>query len=325
MAYLITFPATMYQPLPPGTSLLSSQQPPPPVTAVMTTESFDALEGMYVCTSRFTSPPQPMIHLNPLPTTQLGLSAVYPTPCMSTVSLQYPLKNTKSLGPNSADSSISPTPGVLLKAPLASQGIDLSASSLTGGLPPGSAGPPAGITGIGGPAMGFSGLGETMGKLAAKPTCPKNSLKNTLSSFVNCIITHPNLTKILATCTNSEHFTFLTNAYSFFWLADTHGHTKESLAWITFTSSPSAHDINQFTRAHDQLDIVIGFVTGDLIWLDPIASKYTCINKGGVKSAGSATQVPLKCQKLKGLHKTTSVTQKALESLFLSIHGDIAQ
>ncbi|SYW84975.1 uncharacterized protein UBRO2_05669 [Ustilago bromivora] len=175
MAYPIAFPATTYWPLPPGTSLLSSQQPPPPVTAVMTTESFDAPEGI----------------------------------------LRYPFKNTKSLDPNSADLAISPAPGVLLEAPLASQGIIPPASSLTGGLPPGSAGPPAGITGISGPAMGFSGLGEMMGKLAAKPTCPKNSLKNTSSSFVNCIITHPNLTKILATHTNSEHFTFLTNTHSF--------------------------------------------------------------------------------------------------------------
>ncbi|SAM82237.1 uncharacterized protein UBRO_20651 [Ustilago bromivora] len=210
MAYPIAFPATTYWPLPPGTSLLSSQQPPPPVTAVMTTESFDAPEGI----------------------------------------LRYPFKNTKSLDPNSADLAISPAPGVLLEAPLASQGIIPPASSLTGGLPPGSAGPPAGITGISGPAMGFSGLGEMMGKLAAKPTCPKNSLKNTSSSFVNCIITHPNLTKILATHTNSEHFTFLTNTHSF-WLADTHGHTKESLTQITFTASPSAHDINQFTWTHD--------------------------------------------------------------------------
>ncbi|SPC62867.1 related to WD40 repeat protein CreC [Ustilago sp. UG-2017b] len=324
MAYPIAFPAATYRPLPPGTSLLSSQQPPPPVAAVMSTESFDAPEGMYVCTSRFTFPLQPMIHLNPLPTTQLGLSAVYLTPRVSTVSLRYPLKNTKSSDPNSADSAISPAPGVLLEAPLASQGIDPPASSLTGGLPPGSAGPPAGIAGIGGPAMGFSGLGETMGKLAAKPTRPKNSLKNTSSSFVNPIITHPDLAKVLATRTDSEHFTFFTNAHSF-WLADTHGRTKESLARITFTASPSAHDINQFTRTHDRLDIVIGFVTGDLVWLDLIASKYTCINKGGVKSAGSATQVPLECQKLEGLHKSTSVSQKALESSFLSIHGDIAQ
>ncbi|KAJ1026762.1 hypothetical protein NDA16_002059 [Ustilago loliicola] len=276
--------------MPGGTSLVSAQ-PPAPIGAVMTTESFDAPEGMYICTSRFTSPPQPMIHLNPVPTTQLGLSAVYPTPRVSTVSLRYPVKNAKSSDPNSGDSSTSPAHGVLLEAPLASQGIDAPSSSLTGGLPPGSAGPSAGIAGIGGPGMGFSGLGETMGKLAAKPTRPKNSLKNTSSNFVNRMMTHPDLAKILAARTDSEHFTFLTNARSFFWLADTNDRTKESLARITFTASPSAHDVNQFTRAHDRLDIVIGFVTGDLIWLDPIASRYTRINKGGCITSSAVTQL----------------------------------
>ena len=139
--------------------------------------------------------------------------------------------------------------------------------------------------------MGFSGLGDTMGKLSAKPTRPKNSLKNTSSNFVNRMMTHPDFAKILSARTDSEHFTFLTNARSFFWLADTNGRTKESLARITFSASPSAHDVNQFTRAHDRLDIVIGFVTGDLIWLDPIASKYTRINKGGCITSSAVTQV----------------------------------
>lgn len=268
-----------------------SAQPPAPSAAVMTTESFDAPEGMYVCTSRFTSPPQPMIHLNPVPPTQLALSAVYPTPRVSTVSLRYPVSSKKASDSNTSDFASSSTRNVLLEAPLASQGIDAPSSSLTGGLPPGSTGPLAGIAGIGGPGMGFSGLGDTMGKLSAKPTRPKNSLKNTSSNFVNRMMTHPDLAKILSARTDSEQFTFLTNARSFFWLADTNGRTKESLARITFSASPSAHDVNQFTRAHDRLDIVIGFVTGDLIWLDPIASKYTRINKGGCITSSAVTQV----------------------------------
>ncbi|SNX83859.1 related to WD40 repeat protein CreC [Melanopsichium pennsylvanicum] len=286
MAYPMFFPPTAMRPLPGGTTLVSAQ-PTAPAAPAMTTESFDAPEGMYVCTSRFTPPPQPMIHLNPVPTTQLGLSAVYPTPRVSTVSLRYPAtKNTKA-----SDLDLTTSNRMLLEAPLASQGIDAPSSSLTGGLPPGSAGPSAGIAGIGGPGMGFSGLGETMGRLSAKPTRPKNSLKNTSSNFVNRMMTHPDLAKILAARSDTEHFTFLTNARSFFWLADTNGRTKESLARITFSASPSAHDVNQFTRAHDRLDIVIGFVTGDLIWLDPIASKYSRINKGGCITGSAVTQV----------------------------------
>ncbi|GAC97412.1 hypothetical protein PHSY_004998 [Pseudozyma hubeiensis SY62] len=287
----MAFPPTAMRPLPGGTTLVSAQPPAPAAAAVMTTESFDAPEGMYVCTSRFTPPPQPMIHLNPVPTTQLGLSAVYPTPRVSSVSLRYPVSSKKASDSSAADFASAPSLSVLLEAPLASQGIDAPSSSLTGGLPPGSAGPSAGIAGIGGPGMGFSGLGETMGKLNAKPARPKNSLKNTSSNFVNRMMTHPDLAKILAARTDAEHFTFLTNARSFFWLADTNGRTKESLARITFGASPSAHDVNQFTRSHDRLDIVIGFVTGDLVWLDPIASKYSRINKGGCITSSAVTQV----------------------------------
>uniref|UniRef100_V5E4M9 Uncharacterized protein n=1 Tax=Kalmanozyma brasiliensis (strain GHG001) TaxID=1365824 RepID=V5E4M9_KALBG len=289
MAMPMAFPATAIRPLPgAGTTLVSAQQPVS-APAVMTTESFDAPEGMYVCTSRFTSPPQPMIHLNPVPTTQVGLSAIYPTPRVSTVSPRIPVPSKKASDSN--DTATAPAHGVLLEAPLASQGIDAPSTSLTGGLPPGSAGPSAGIAGIGGPGMGFSGLGETMGKLSAKPTRPKNSLKNTSSSFVNRMMTHPDLAKILSARTENENFTFLTNARSLFWLADTTGRTKESLGRITFGASPSVHDVNQFTRAHDRLDLIIGFVTGDLIWLDPIAAKYTRVNKGGCIANSAVTQV----------------------------------
>lgn len=293
MSYPMVFPPSTIRPLPGGTTLVSAQ-PAAPTAAVMSTESFDAPEGMYVCTSRFTPPPQPMIHLNPVPTTQLALSAVYPTPRVSTVSLRYPVssKNAKGADSNAAaDAVASSARAVLLEAPLASQGIDAPSSSLTGGLPPGSSGPLAGIAGIGGAGMGFAGLGESMGKLSPKPSRPKNSLKNTSSNFVNRMMTHPDLAKILAARSDSEHFTFLTNARSFFWLADTNGRTKESLARITFSASPSAHDVNHFTRAHDRLDIVIGFVTGDIIWLDPIASRYTRINKSGCITSSAVTQL----------------------------------
>lgn len=36
--------------------------------------------------------------------------------------------------------------------------------------------------------------------------------------------------------------------------------------------------INQ-TASADRLDVIIGFETGDLLWLDPILGKYTRLNK----------------------------------------------
>ncbi len=260
-----------------GTTLVSAQ-PPAPVAAVMTTESFDAPEGMYVCTSRFTSPPQPMIHLNPVPTTQLGLSAIYPTPRVSTVSLRYPASSKKASDTN--DFASAAARGVLLEAPLASQGIDAPSSSLTVDCHQAAQAlrqaSPASVV------PGWVSLVSARPWANSAPNPPdQEQPQKHLEQLCQSYDDQPDLAKILSARTDTEHFTFLTNARSFFWLADTNGRTKESLARITFGASPSAHDVNQFTRAHDRLDIVIGFVTGDLVWFDPIAGKYTRINKGG--------------------------------------------
>jgi len=33
------------------------------------------------------------------------------------------------------------------------------------------------------------------------------------------------------------------------------------------------------TRSTNQLDVIIGFATGDIIWFDPTSNKYARINK----------------------------------------------
>lgn len=46
-------------------------------------------------------------------------------------------------------------------------------------------------------------------------------------------------------------------------------------------SLPTCHDVNRTTLQSkgDGLDVVIGFSTGDIIWLDPIRNKYLRLNK----------------------------------------------
>ncbi|EPQ30360.1 uncharacterized protein PFL1_01886 [Pseudozyma flocculosa PF-1] len=309
----------------------------------MTTDTirFEAPEGQYLQTGTFAPPPQPIISIAPQVYSQAFMSSIYPTPRTSTVSVKYPStsKSAKHAekersaakaaaaaaaaidSSNGSDASVTgdathanggaglsvadylgSSGGPLLEAPLAAQGIDAPASSLTGGN-----GGLAGIAGIGGQGMGFAGLGATMGRLSAKPSRPKNSVKNTSSNFVNRMVTHQDLAKILAQRTDYDSFVFLNNARSFFWLADTTGRMKEALARISFSASPSCHDVNQFTRSHDRLDIVIGFVTGDLLWLDPMSSRYTRINKGGAITSSAVTQV----RWLPGS-----------ESLFMAAHAD---
>ncbi|KDN41860.1 hypothetical protein K437DRAFT_269547 [Tilletiaria anomala UBC 951] len=118
---------------------------------------------------------------------------------------------------------------------------------------------------------------------------PKNNMRGANSSFVTRLSTHPDFAKILAARNgsgDSETFAFVSNGRTLTWMLDagclkTHL-AKEPLARFGFSTNITAHDINASTRSASSLDIIIGFQTGDLIWLDPVSCRYTRINKGGV-------------------------------------------
>lgn len=55
---------------------------------------------------------------------------------------------------------------------------------------------------------------------------------------------------------------------------------QEPHARVTFSVVPTCHAVSPITASPDRLDIVVGFVTGDIVWLDIIAGKYSRINKG---------------------------------------------
>lgn len=46
-------------------------------------------------------------------------------------------------------------------------------------------------------------------------------------------------------------------------------------------SKPSCHDINETTRCDDHIDVIIGFITGDILWFEPISGRFERMNKGG--------------------------------------------
>ncbi|KAE8224515.1 hypothetical protein CF319_g2605 [Tilletia indica] len=127
---------------------------------------------------------------------------------------------------------------------------------------------------------------------AKKLPRPRQNVRSTSSTFINRVQGHADLTKLLAARTEADVYSFLNVGRTFVWLADTCGRVKEPMMRITFTSAPTCHDVNAYTRSNDRLDIIVGFAsTGDLLWLDPLSSKYTRINKGGVVSTSGVTQV----------------------------------
>lgn len=83
--------------------------------------------------------------------------------------------------------------------------------------------------------------------------------------------------------------------------------SQEPLARITFSSPITAHDVCQVSRSSERLDVILGFSTGDLLWLEPVSSRYTRFNKGALFTDSAVTQV----RWLPGS-----------ESLFLTSHAD---
>ncbi|KAF4614829.1 hypothetical protein D9613_002721 [Agrocybe pediades] len=119
---------------------------------------------------------------------------------------------------------------------------------------------------------------------------PKHNIRTTSSTFISRIQTAEGLTKLLQAKQGDVTFLFYNMAKSFVWI-EAGSKAKEPLSRITFAAHPTCHDINMTTASPDRLDVIIGFSTGDLIWLDPINSRYGRLNKQGCISNSPCTSV----------------------------------
>ncbi|KAL0946567.1 hypothetical protein HGRIS_012770 [Hohenbuehelia grisea] len=119
---------------------------------------------------------------------------------------------------------------------------------------------------------------------------PKHNIKTTSSTFVSRIQIADGIGRTLSAKQGDVTFLFYNQAKSFIWL-ETGSKAKEPLAKVTFTAFPTCHDVNPSTASPERLDIVIGFSTGDLVWLDPISLRYTRLNKQGCISNSPCTAV----------------------------------
>ncbi|KAI9293316.1 WD40 repeat-like protein [Neoconidiobolus thromboides FSU 785] len=118
----------------------------------------------------------------------------------------------------------------------------------------------------------------------------KASVAKTNSSLVQKIIQHENLVSILLSRTMEHTYAFYNVGKAFYWVDIQLPH--EPLSQIIFTKSyPTCHDVNKLTRSGEQLDVVIGLSSGDVIWFDPLSSKYSRINKQGIINNSSVTSI----------------------------------
>ncbi|KAF5387580.1 hypothetical protein D9757_006586 [Collybiopsis confluens] len=119
---------------------------------------------------------------------------------------------------------------------------------------------------------------------------PKNNMKTTSSTFITRTQNAEGYPRNLKDREGDVTFFFYNQVKTVLWV-EAGSKAKEPLTRISFSSYPTCHSINQLTASPERLDIIIGFNTGDLIWLDPISSRYNRLNKGGCISSSACTSV----------------------------------
>lgn len=125
---------------------------------------------------------------------------------------------------------------------------------------------------------------------------PKSSLVKNNSSFISKTVSHDSLSKKLNEHAPDELFVWANMGRTFTWFDWTPSPVpdtkKEFLTKILFTKShPLCHDVNQFTRSVNCIDLVLGMSSGDAVWLDACSNKYLRINKNGDIDRSAVTDI----------------------------------
>ncbi|KAH7923482.1 WD40 repeat-like protein [Leucogyrophana mollusca] len=128
---------------------------------------------------------------------------------------------------------------------------------------------------------------STKKKSAARP---KHNMRTTSSTFITRMQSAEGLSKALQAKQGETTFLFYNTGKTFLWI-ELGSKAKEPLTRISFAAYPTCHDVNPFTASPERLDVIIGFSTGDLIWFDPISSRYCRLNKQGSISSSPCTAV----------------------------------
>ncbi|KAI0818973.1 WD40-repeat-containing domain protein [Irpex lacteus] len=118
---------------------------------------------------------------------------------------------------------------------------------------------------------------------------PKHNMRTTSSTFITRLQNVDNLTRNLQSRQGEATFLFYNSAKSFIW-AEVGSKAKDPLAKIFFSAYPTCHDVNITTASSERIDVIIGFNTGDILWFDPISSRYGRINKQNIQLPCSAVR-----------------------------------
>ncbi|KAI9104687.1 WD40-repeat-containing domain protein [Phlyctochytrium arcticum] len=135
----------------------------------------------------------------------------------------------------------------------------------------------------------FSFVNKEKVSSSSKVKKPKSSTTKPNSSFVVKVVANEQLAKILSYRPPETTYMLFNVGRAFIW-ADYPCKQKEPLSYIHFRdANVTCFDINMLTK--DNIDTVIGFSTGDILWYSPISGKFARINKGGAIHKAAVTSI----------------------------------
>ncbi|GAA5853098.1 hypothetical protein JCM3766R1_004146 [Sporobolomyces carnicolor] len=144
-------------------------------------------------------------------------------------------------------------------------------------------------------AGGGGGPDPTTSTSPVASSRPSRALRGTTSSFIRSWEGLPLSQVQLRTIAEANAgretiFGFQTMSKGVFFSEIAKG-KKDPLSRIVFSAFPTCIDASQHTATHSQIDLLIGFATGDIIWIDPLTAKYTRLNKSGVITSSPVTSI----------------------------------
>ena len=131
------------------------------------------------------------------------------------------------------------------------------------------------------PSQGSSILGRS--SISTPPT------SNSLNSLVARITALERLGPLFAHRPPGNVYMLFNAARNFMW-ADYQGFPKDPLAIVFFRPElvVTCHDLNSVT-ARDDMGVIMGFSSGDILWYAPLAGKFARFNRNGVWNASAVT------------------------------------
>ncbi|GAA6008987.1 hypothetical protein JCM10207_004056 [Rhodosporidiobolus poonsookiae] len=139
---------------------------------------------------------------------------------------------------------------------------------------------------------GFPSVGDSGGVATSRPARAfKGSSSSFIRSWEGLPISQVQLRQIAeANAGRNTVFGFQTSGKAVVWNEIGKG-KKDALSRIVFSHFPTCIAANQHTASSAQVDVLVGFASGDILWMDPLTARYSRLNKSGIITSSPVTSI----------------------------------